>query len=74
MSIDDMDKFEQTEMMKKRSLTKNTWNNWHNCLINCIPEPIKKRDGVKGKIMSVFKVNITQDYSKPTRVRNMYCS
>ena len=30
MSIDDMDKFEQTEMMKKRSLTKNTWNNWYN--------------------------------------------
>ena len=30
MSIDDMDKFEQTEMMKKRSLAKNTWNNWYN--------------------------------------------
>ena len=59
MSIDDMDKFEQTEMMKKRWLAKNTWNNWYNWLINCIPEPIKKRDGVKGKIMSVFKVNIT---------------
>ena len=59
MSIDDMDKFEQKEMMKKRSFTKNIWNNWYNWLINCIPEPIKKRDGVKGKIMSVFKVNIT---------------
>ena len=30
MSIDGMDKFEQTEMMKKRQLTKNTWNNWYN--------------------------------------------
>ena len=39
-SIDDMDKFEQKEMMKKRSLTKNTWHNW---LYNYIPEPIKKQ-------------------------------
>ena len=39
-SIDDMDKLEQKEMMKKRSLTKNTWRNW---LYNCIPEPIKKQ-------------------------------
>ena len=30
MSIDDMDKFEQNEMMKKRSLTKSTWYNWYN--------------------------------------------
>ena len=30
MSIDDMDKFEQKEMMKKRSFTKNIWNNWYN--------------------------------------------
>ena len=36
VSIDDMDKFEQKEMKKKRPI-KNT-----NCLINYIPEPIKK--------------------------------
>ena len=40
MSIDDLDKLEQKEMMKERPLTKNTWYNW---LINYISEPIKKQ-------------------------------
>ena len=38
VSLDDMNKFEQKEMKKIRSI-KNTWYNW---LINYIPEPIKK--------------------------------
>ena len=28
VSIDNMDNFEQNEMMKKRPLTKKTWHNW----------------------------------------------
>ena len=38
VSIDDMDKFEQKEMKKKRPV-KNTWYDW---LINYIPGSIKK--------------------------------
>ena len=38
VSLDDMNKFEQKEMKKIRSI-KNTWYDW---LINYIPEPIKK--------------------------------
>ena len=37
-----MDKFEKKELTKKRTLTKNTWYNWYDWLINHIPEPIKK--------------------------------
>ena len=41
MSIVDLDKFEQKEMMKKRSLfTKSIWDNW---LINYTPKLIKKQ-------------------------------
>ena len=40
MSIDDLDKLEQKQMMKERPLTKNTWYNW---LINHISESIKKQ-------------------------------
>ena len=29
-------------------------------------------DNVKDKIMSLFKTNLTKDYSKPTRVKNVY--
>ena len=59
-----MDKFEQKEMMKKRPLIKNTWNDW---LISYIPEPIKK-----DKIMSLFQTNTTKDYSTQTRIKNEY--
>ena len=49
VSIDDMDKFEQTEMKK------NTWYDW---LIDYIPEPITKSvGGFKDKIVSLFKTN-----------------
>ena len=37
-SIDDMDKFEQKEMKKKKAI-KNAWYDW---LLNYISEPIKK--------------------------------
>ena len=47
VSIDDMDKFEQKEMKKIRSI-KNTWYDW---LINYIPDPI-------GKSLVGFKINV----------------
>ena len=54
VSIDDVDKFEQKEMKKIRSI-KNTWYGW---LINYIPEPIRKSvDGFNDKIVSLFKTN-----------------
>ena len=33
-----MDKFEEKEMIKKRTFTKNAW---HECLVNYIPQTIK---------------------------------
>ena len=51
ISIDDMDKFEEKEMMKKRSLAKNIWYNWFDCLINYISGPIKMVGGVKDKLL-----------------------
>ena len=47
VSIDDMDKFEQKEMKKIRSI-KNTWYDW---LINYILDPI-------GKCLVGFKINV----------------
>ena len=41
VSIDDMDRFEETEMNKMRPV-KNTWYDW---LLNYIPEPIRKSVG-----------------------------
>ena len=41
MSADDMGKFEQKEIKKRRSV-KNTWYDWLN---NYIPEPITKSAG-----------------------------
>ena len=42
VSIDDMDKFKEKEITKKRTFTKNTWYNW---LINYISKHIKKNLG-----------------------------
>ena len=36
-----MDKSEKKELTKKRTLRKNAWYDWHDWLINYIPEPIK---------------------------------
>ena len=55
VSIDNMDKFEQKEMKKKR-LIKNTWYDW---LINYISEPIRITVvGFKDKVASLFKRKI----------------
>ena len=37
-----MDKFKKKGLTKKRTFAKNTWYNWHNWLINYIPEPTNK--------------------------------
>ena len=54
VSIDDMNKFEQKELKKIRSI-KNTWYDW---LISYVPESIRKSvNGFKDKIVSLFKTN-----------------
>ena len=41
--------------MKKIRRIKNTWHDW---LINCVPEPIRKSvSGFKNKVISLFKIN-----------------
>ena len=40
--MNDMDKFEKTEVTKRRTFNKN-WNDWYDWLINYIPDPIKTR-------------------------------
>ena len=40
--MNDMDKFEKTEVAKRRTFNKN-WNDWYDWLINYIPDPIKTR-------------------------------
>ena len=58
VSIDDMDKFEQNEMEKKRPI-KNIQYDW---LINYIPNPIRKTvGGFKNKAVSLFKTNIPKN-------------
>ena len=53
--IDDMGKFEQNEMKKKRSIEQI----WYDCLINYIPGPIAKNvSGFKDKNVSLFKTNM----------------
>ena len=52
--IDDMDKFEEKEIIKIREIKK-TWYYW---LINYIPEPLRKSvGGFKDKVISLFKIN-----------------
>ena len=41
VSLDDMDKFEQNEMKKIRPIK----NTWYDCLINYIPDGIRKSVG-----------------------------
>ena len=49
--LDDMDKFENKQMMKKKLLVKNTWYVW---LINYIFERIKKGGWVLKENLCVF--------------------
>lgn len=42
--IDDMDKFEQKDMIRKTALTKSIW---YSCLIDYISEPIKTMCDIK---------------------------
>ena len=61
MSIDEMHKFEQNEMKKKRYI-KNLLYDW---LIYYIPKPIRKiLVDFKNKVISLFKTSTTKDYGK----------
>ena len=65
--IEDMDKFEQKEIKKIRSI-KNTWYHW---LINYIPEPIRKSiGGFKDKVISVF--NTSSSKQTQNNIRNPF--
>ena len=54
MFVENMDKFGQKKIMKKRPFTESTW---YNRLIHHIPESIKK-----GKCL--FKTTTTEDYCR----------
>ena len=61
LAIDDMDKFEQKKMKKKRPI-KNTWYDW---LINYISETISKAvGGFKDKVVGLVKTITPKDYVK----------
>ena len=78
MSIGDMDKSEQKEMKKIRTI-KNTCHDWSTIYI---PEPIIKSVGVfKDQFLSIFKVNTSRQsthkrrkkLSKPkTRIEDLF--
>ena len=53
-------------MRKKKTITKNTWYDWHNWLISYIPELMV---GVKDQIVNFLRI---KDYSKLERVETMY--
>ena len=49
-----MDKFEEKEIKKIRAIK----NTWYDCLVNYIPEPIRKNvGGLNMKLFSLFKIN-----------------
>ena len=56
--IEDMDRFEEEEEMKKITPVKNTWYDW---LINYISKTIRKNPSVlKDKFISLFKTITSQ--------------
>ena len=69
ISINDMDKFEKKELTKKKTFIKSIWYDWHDWLINYIPELIQNSiGGVEDQIMSLFK---TKDYNKSEPVKTV---
>ena len=79
--IENMDRFEEEEMKKIRPII----NTWCDCLINCIPKPIRKSAIVlKDKFISLFKTNTPkqtvygrgQKLSKPRKqnIKNPFIS
>ena len=54
VSIDNMEKFEQQKIKNIRPIK----STWYDCLINYIPEPIRKSvGGFKDKVVSHFQIN-----------------
>ena len=69
ISINDMDKFEKKKLTKKKTFIKSIWYDWHDWLINYIPELIQNSiGGVEDQIMSLFK---TKDYNKSEPVKTV---
>ena len=65
-----MNRLKHQNYKNENTETKNFWYDW---LINYIPKIIKQTvAGVKDNFMSLFKTNITENYSKPKRVNNVY--
>ena len=63
-----MDKFEEKEIPKKRTVAKDNLYDWR-----IDSRAHKKTVGsVKDKIMSLFKTNTTKEYSKSTLAKNVY--
>ena len=63
VSIDDMEKLEQKEMVMKRPIE----TTWYDCLINYIPDTIRKNVGdCKDKVVSLLKKNTCEDYGSQT--------
>ena len=59
-----MGRFEEKEMKKIRPIK----NTWYGCLINYIPEPIRKIiGGFKDKVISLFEIN-THKQIKNTKI------
>ena len=73
-SIDDVNKFEHKEMMKKRTFAKIIWYIWYDWFIIYIANPIKKRLVVFKKIRSLFKTDTTKYYIKLKLIKNMHGS
>ena len=60
----------KTELTRKRGLTKNTWYDCYEWLINYIPELKQKTvGGIKDQIVSLFKI---KGYSEPEPVKIVY--
>ena len=58
-----MDKFERKEMEKQRPIK----STWYECLINYIPEPIRKTvNGFEDKVVSLFETSTSKDYGEKT--------
>ena len=56
----DMDKFEQQEILKNRSMVKSKLNEWYDWLVRYVPEPIKKP---VSNVFSRTKSNILKLYN-----------
>ena len=67
VSVDDIDKFGEKEISKKKTLAKNTWYDWQHRLIYYIPKSSKKSVN-----FATDKTNTNKNYIKQTRFKIVY--